>query len=142
VIAVDTNILIYAFFEDFPLHSESASALASLAEGLAPWAIPWPCIHEFYGVVTNPKLFPDAGIASRARAQIEAWMESPSLQLLHETADHWKVLSRVLDASGAVGPAVHDAKIAVICIANRVSELLTMDRDFSRFKELKVVGVT
>ncbi len=33
--------------------------------------------------------------------------------------------------------AVHDARIAAICLAHGVSELWTADRDFSRFPELK-----
>lgn len=35
------------------------------------------------------------------------------------------------------GPAVHDARIAAICLQHGVSELLSADRDFSRFPELK-----
>ena len=36
-----------------------------------------------------------------------------------------------------VGGVVHDARIAAICIANDVDTLLTRDRDFSLFPELR-----
>lgn len=136
--AVDTNILIYAFFEDSPFHEQSKAAISALALGQAPWAIPWPCIHEFFGVVTNMVF---AIQPARAMAQIDAWLESPSLLLLGETSGHWHQLSSLLKTSKIAGSAVHDAKIAAICIAHGVSELLTLDRDFSSFPELKVLSV-
>lgn len=139
--AVDTNVLVYAFFTDSPFHEPARQAITALAEGTAPWAIPWPCIHEFYAVATNPKIFSASGLADKARRQISAWLESPSLHLLGETADHWSTLTRLLDASHVTGPAVHDARIAAICISHRVTELVTCDRDFGRFSELTVSSI-
>ncbi len=26
-------------------------------EGRAPWAIPWPCVHEFLAVATHPRIY-------------------------------------------------------------------------------------
>jgi uncharacterized protein len=46
VIALDTNILIYALREDAPFHQPAARCVAELAEGRAMWAIPWPCLYE------------------------------------------------------------------------------------------------
>ncbi len=139
--AVDTNVLIYAFFADSPFHEPASNIVTELAEGAAPWAIPWPCIHEFYAVATNPKIFALRGLPTKARRQVDAWLASPSLQLLGETADHWAVLKTLLTDAKVAGPAVHDARIAAICISHRVTELLTLDRDFSRFPELKARSI-
>lgn len=139
--AVDTNVLIYAFFADSPFHEPAREVVTELAEGAAPWAIPWPCIHEFYAVTTNPKIFTTRGLPAKARRQIDAWLASPSLQLLGETADHWVVLKRLLADAKIAGPAIHDARIAAICLSHRVTELVTLDRDFSRFPELKVRSI-
>jgi len=38
----------------------------------------------------------------------------------------------------ATGGAMHDARIAAICLDHGVTELLTADRDFSRFPGLRV----
>lgn len=139
--AVDTNVLIYSFFADSPFHATAKATVDALAVSPAPWAIPWPCIHEFYAVVTNPKIFRDASLALAARAQIADWMRSPTLQLLSEASDHWPTLNRLIEQSSLVGPAVHDARIAAICLSYRVDELLTLDRDFSRFPHLTVVSI-
>ena len=42
MIAVDTNILVYAHREESPFFDLAAAKLAGLAEGKAQWAIPWP----------------------------------------------------------------------------------------------------
>jgi hypothetical protein len=31
--------------------------LKELAEGSGAWSIPWPCVHEFVAVVTNPRIW-------------------------------------------------------------------------------------
>lgn len=139
--AVDTNVLVYAFFSDSPFHDAARKSVEGLAQSAVAWAIPWPCIHEFYALVTNPKIFPDPDLPTQARAQIDAWMSSPSLQLLTETTGHWAALNRLLISGRITGPAVHDARIAALCLTHGVTELLTLDRDFSRFSELKVRSI-
>ena len=57
MIAVDTNILVYAHREDSPFHNTALRRVAELAEGSAMWAIPWPCIHEFLAIVTDPRIY-------------------------------------------------------------------------------------
>ena len=39
MIAVETNILVYAHREDSPWHDAAYTRLLELAEGKAPWAI-------------------------------------------------------------------------------------------------------
>ena len=142
MIAVDTNILVHAFVATSPLHSQAKAAVASLTTSASAWAIPWPCIHEFYGVATNQKLLKAPGIGESALAQITEWMRSPSLELLSESPNHWRTLERLLRTSGVTGPRVHDAKIAAICLDRGVGELLTLDRDFERFAGLSVRRLT
>jgi toxin-antitoxin system PIN domain toxin len=136
--SVDSNVLLQAYSADAPWHAVSAALMNSLAESAAPWAIAWPCIHEFYGTVTRRTRFPLAPGPRAALDQIEAWLSSPSLTLLSESRDHWTTLSRLLREGDISGPVVHDAKIAAICLDHGVDELVTFDRDFSKFPELKV----
>lgn len=53
MIAVDTNILVYAHRGESPHFLAAQSALFHLAEARENWAIPWPCVHAFLAVVTN-----------------------------------------------------------------------------------------
>jgi len=138
MIAVDTNILVYAHRADAPFHESARVSVASLAEGRAAWAIPWPCIHEFIGLVTRPRVFQPPTSLDGALDQVEIWTASPSLVLLGEGGAYWSELAKILRASRVVGSQVHDARIAALCLSHGVRELWTADRDFSRFAGLVV----
>lgn len=139
--ALDTNILVYAHRADSPFHSQAAELLKELAEGKAAWAIPWPCVYEFYSVATHPRVYSPPSSPEQALSQLRAWVESPSVMLLGEPARHWDALERMLRQGSVVGPAVHDARIAALCVAHGVDELVTLDRDFSRFPGLTTVSL-
>lgn len=136
MIAVDTNILVYAHRADSPFHSAAADRVKALAEGRAPWALPWPCLHEFFSIATHPRIYQPPSTTDEALAQIDAWLESPSAVLLSETDDYWTILRPLLLDGKVSGPMVHDGRIAALCRSHGVRELWSADRDFSRFPGL------
>ena len=138
--ALDTNVLIYAEIISSLHHVAARDLLQELAEAARPWAIPWPCVYEFLRVVTHPRVYHPPAPLAVALADLRAMLASPSLVLLSETSRHAEVMANVLEASGVTGNLVHDAHIAALCLEHGVSELLTGDRDFSRFPELRVVN--
>jgi toxin-antitoxin system PIN domain toxin len=137
VIAVDTNLLVYAHRNDSPWFEPARKALGALVEGAATWAIPWPCVHEFLAISTHPKIYKPPTELRQALKQVNALLASPSLLLLREPSGYWPVLRRLLAAGQVTGAKVHDARIAALCLCHGVSELWSADRDFSRFPELK-----
>jgi uncharacterized protein len=138
VIAVDANLLVYAHRRDSSFYEPAAVAVRSLAESPAAWAIPWPCVHEFYSTVTHARIYDPPSRPAEAIAQVEAWLGSPSLVLLHEGTTFWRTLRTLLESGKVQGPMVHDARIAALCRANGVRELWSADRDFGRFPDLVV----
>jgi toxin-antitoxin system PIN domain toxin len=138
--AVDTNVLIYAEIRSSPWHELSRRLLTELAEGTAPWAIPWPCIYEFLRVVTHPRVYHPPMPLALALQEISRLLASPTLLLLQETPNHPKVMQEVLSLAGVSGNLIHDAHIAALCLEHGVDELITGDRDFSRFSFLRVVN--
>lgn len=140
MIAVDTNVLVYAHREDNPFHPLASKRLKTLAEDRSLWAIPWPCLHEFFAIVTHPRIYKPATPLSRALDQIDAWMECPTLALLTESEQHWQQLRQLLQSGQVAGPQVHDARIAALCLQHGVDTLWTADRDFGRYPELTVVN--
>jgi toxin-antitoxin system PIN domain toxin len=137
VLAVDTNVLIYAHRADSPHHAESAALMRDLCEGVHPWVLPWPCLHEFLSVVTRGDRFMRPSTASEAFAQIEVWTSAPSCLTASETSRHIEMLQQVIVESGAQGRDVHDAKIASICLEHGVDTILTNDAAFERFRPLR-----
>ncbi len=139
VLAVDTNVLVYAHRKEAAEHARAVAVVRNLAEGSDAWSIAWPCVYEFFSVVTNPKIWKAAASTpAQASDQIDAWLGSPSLRMLGETDGFWGILGTFTRRARVRGPVVHDARIAAICLAHGVSELLTRDRDFSLFPELPV----
>jgi toxin-antitoxin system PIN domain toxin len=137
VIAVDTNVLVYAHRREPAEHARAAELLRELAEGSEPWGIPWPCAYEFFSIVTNPRIWKDvASTPEQAWLQLEAWFDAPAVRLLSETADFTTVLAGFARRARVRGPVVHDARVAAICVAHGVEKLLTRDRDFALFSEL------
>jgi toxin-antitoxin system PIN domain toxin len=140
VIAIDTNILVYAHRTDSPHFPDASRRLKELAESRAAWAIPWPCLNEFYGVVTHPRIYRPPSSIAEALAQIEIWLESPALVVLSEADGYLDHLRGAVTAGAITGPRVHDARIVAICRQHSVRELWSADRDFSRFQNLRVVN--
>ncbi len=137
MIAVDTNVLVYAHRADSPFHDRARSALESLAAGARPWAIPWPCAHEFYAVVTHPRIYKTATPADKAFAQLRALTSVANLELIAEADDYLSHLEPLALAAKVHGGAIHDARIAAICLSHGVTELWSADRDFTRFPALR-----
>jgi len=135
--ALDTNVLVQAEAVGSPFHSVARTLLVQLAEGPAPWAIPWPCVYEFLRVMTHPRVFYPPMPGAAAMRDLRRILVSPSLVLLGETTRHADVMATVVEASGATGNLVHDAHIAALCIEHGVSELITGDRDFARFPQIR-----
>lgn len=138
MIAVDTNILVYAHREDSPFFETVYRRLESLACTSMGWAIPWPCLHEFLAITTHPKIYDPPTPLQRALEQVDAWLEAPTLMLLSESDPHWPALRSLSVAGKITGPRVHGARIAALCQQFKIRELWSADRDFSRFSDLKV----
>ena len=137
---VDTNILVYAHRDEMPFHDRAQTVVRRLSEGNGVWAIAWPSIHEFLAVVTNPRLFKIPTPMAKAWSFLDVLGESPVLRLLSETPEHYATLRSLLEKSKTVGPKVHDARIAALCLEHGAEALLSSDRDFSRFPALRVIN--
>ena len=138
MIAVDTNLLVYAHRREARLGDAAHAIMTGLAQGDRAWAIPWPCCYEFLSVVTNRRIWKDEATApEHAWRQFQAWDASPSNQMIGETDDFTDNLQRFVSRPHVVGGVVHDARIAALCVVHGVEVLLTRDRDFSLFPELR-----
>ena len=76
MIAVDTNLLVYAHRIEMPFHKRAREVLDAAVAGTEPVSVPWPCVHEFLGVVTNPRIFRDPTPMDRALDSVGRLLES------------------------------------------------------------------
>jgi toxin-antitoxin system PIN domain toxin len=139
LIAVDTNVLVYAHREEFPLHARAVAALRALAEGDEAWALPILCVGEFVRVVSHPRAFEPPSPPAEALDFVDALLASPSVRLLHPGARYLALLRESVIESGAAGNLVFDATIVALCREHGAKTLLTEDRDFKRFDSVEVL---
>ena len=138
MIAIDTNLLIYAHRSESPFHAVARPLVDSLRHAATPWALPWPCIHEFIGIATHPSVLKPPSTLAEALAFVDSLMASPSLHLLAESLGYFEKLRDLAKTAGLRGPRIHDARIAALCLHHGVSELWSADRDFALFPQLRV----
>ena len=138
VVAVDTNLLVYAHRAGSNSHAAALRLLTDLADGGGRWAIPWPCVHEFCAGVTHPRIYSPPTPLRMALDAIRAWGASAGCEFIGESEGYLDRLEDVAVRGRVEGGAIHDARIAALCLHHGVKELWTVDRDFSRFPALRV----
>ncbi|MFQ5738919.1 MAG: TA system VapC family ribonuclease toxin [Acidobacteriota bacterium] len=134
MIAVDTNILVYAHREEMSKHGAARDRLTRLAEGAERWCIPVFCMGEFLRILTHPRLFDPPYSSQEGLEAVERVLASPSLVILNPGPDHVRLLVEAILESDATGNLVFDAQIVALCREAGVRSLLTEDRDFDRFR--------
>ncbi len=137
LIAVDTNLLIYAHRAAVPEHAAAQAALRDAAASTDGWGIPAPALAEFWSVVTHPAAAGRPSTPEEARDFVDGlvdggarlWRPGPGfgdrlLQLAVDRAVH--------------GVRVFDLQIALTAFDNGAVELWTHDREFSTVPGLRV----
>ncbi|MBL8924453.1 MAG: PIN domain-containing protein [Myxococcaceae bacterium] len=138
MIAIDTNVLVYAHRLEAAEHRVAVRLLEGLANGDDAWGLPWPCAYEFLRVVTHPRVFERPSTTDEALSLLEDVLDSPTVQLLGEGLSHRHFLRQALHASQATGNLMHDAHLAALLVEHGVSRFLTSDADFARFRGFEV----
>lgn len=137
MIAVDTNVLVYAHRSELPLHRVARSRVIALAESPARWALPVFCLGEFIRVITHRKLFSPPHSVGEACEAVARMIASPSVTVLCPGPGYPRLLAEAIREGNAAGNLVFDAQIVALCREHGVSRLLTEDRDFDRFQDLR-----
>lgn len=139
MIAVDTNVLVYAHHALAPQHSDADEALRDLAEGHAAWAIPVFVIGEFLRVVTHPRgPLRRPTPPAKALEAIDVLLASPSARVLMPGRRYLPLLRGLVADTNTRGEEVFDAQIAALCLEHGATTILTNDADFRQFAGLTV----
>ena len=138
MIAVDTNVLIYAHRTETDLHEVAARELVALAEGTAAWGLPVFCVGEFLRVVTHRRVLHPPSTLAQAVSFLEGVIASPACRVVRPGPDFVSLLAAEAREARARGNLVFDAQIAALCREHGISTILTNDRDFGRFRHLRV----
>jgi len=142
LIAVDTNILVYAHRDRFPQHRRALAAIRRLAEGPEPWALPVFVLGEFLRVVTHLRFLQPPSDEREALAALDAVLQSPTVRVLSPGERYWELLRETVADTGARGNLILDAQIVAVCREHGVETILSEDRGFKRFPWIRAMRLT
>ncbi len=138
MIVPDTNLLLYAYNTVDRKHTIARNWLQALMNGSEPVGFCWPVLLGFLRLSTS-KVFLQPLDTEEAVHIVNRWLAVPHAVVLQPTDRHWLLLTELLLAEQVKGPMVTDAEIATYTIEHG-GVLHSADRDFSRFRKLKVLN--
>jgi len=135
VIAIDTNLLVYAHRAGTPEHARARKAIDAASRGA--WGIAVPCVAEFYSVVTNPSCPPRPSTSAEAGDFIAGLVEGGAV-LFAPGPGFGARLLRLAKAMKVAGARIFDLQIALMAFEGGAAELWSHDRRFQTVPGLPV----
>ena len=139
MIAIDTNLLVYAHRGRVPEHAAARAALERAFAQPQGWGIASPCISEFWCVVTHPSCSGRPSRPDEAIAFIESLVAEGNGEIWLPGRDFGTRLMQLGSRLDVVGPRIFDLQIGLIAFENGASELWTHDRNFVGLPGLRIV---
>jgi len=136
---LDANLLLYAYDSSSEHHEGARKWLQRVLSQPEPVALAWTTVLAFLRISTHPRALQRPFSIAEAASIVSGWLAVPALRILQPGEQHWAILSALLAEGQARGPLVMDAHLAALAIEHGAS-LCTTDRDFARFRELRVVN--
>ena len=130
VIAVDTNLLVYAHRGATPEHRAATGAIEEAMRDPRGWGVALPCIAEFWMVVTHPSASGRASTADEARGFLDALRVEGMMTLFEPRAGMGERLINLAAQVGAQGPRIFDLQIGLCALEAGATELWSHDRRF------------
>jgi hypothetical protein len=131
MIAIDTNLLVYAQRRNTPEHRTARKAIERASTDPRGWGIPVPCIAEFWCVVTHPASSGGPSPAKEARGFLHSLAESGGANIWIPGTGFWERLTQLASDMKFAGTRVYDLQIALIAVENGATELWSHDRAFA-----------
>jgi toxin-antitoxin system PIN domain toxin len=138
MIAIDTNLLVYAQRRQTAQHRAAQKALERASADRRGWGIPLCCIAEFWSVVTHPASVGGPSPAKEAQGFLRALIVTGGANIWAPGAGFWERLTQLASDTKIAGARVFDLQVALIALENGATELWSHDRGFARLPGLLV----
>ena len=137
MIAIDTNLLVYAHRSGCTEHMAARRAIEKASATGPSWGIPEQCVFEFWSVVTHPSSAGGGSSPASARGFIDALIETAGAVVLPPPAALAARCMQIADRLGVRGPRIFDLQIGVTALEAGVSEIWTHDAGFIKLPGLE-----
>lgn len=140
MLAVDTNVLVYAADADSQFHIPCRDRLERQRVRPDAWYTTWGILYEFLRVTTHPRVMRRPWSAKAALEFVTVLLTSPGLTILVPTTRHADVAGEVvLELPHIAGNLFHDAHTAILMREHGIRRICTRDTDFNQFPFLEVI---
>jgi hypothetical protein len=129
MIALDTNLLVYAHRSALPEHRKAKNAIEKAAASRGGWCIPSFCITEFWAVVTHPKCAGRPSLPEEASAFLSGLIDAGA-KVLYPRDGFAERLTTCACELQIEGPRIFDLQIALVSYDGGAREIWTHDRSF------------
>lgn len=138
MLLIDANLLIHAYQTNSPHHERARPWLERVLSGDEPVLISLTTLLAFMRIMTDRNLHGQPMDVPTAHRHVSAWLARPNVSVAEPTPAHWPTLLSVATESQARGPILMDAHLAALAVEHGAT-VCTADRDFRRFKGVRVV---
>jgi uncharacterized protein len=139
MIAIDTNLLVYAHRRGLAEHRAAQRAIQRASDDAREWGISIQSIAEFWSVVTHPASAGGASSPDDARAFLASLRDQGGMQVWSPgTGFHDRLLQLAIDLD-VTGPRIFDLQIALTAFTHGATELWTHDLGFVKIPGLRLV---
>jgi predicted nucleic acid-binding protein len=123
---LDTNILVRLANAADALHTEATRAVMELHRRGEVLHLTPQVLIEFRNVATRPAALNGLGL-STVDAEAQAAGFEAKFPLLADNPDIFPAWKALVSGLGVIGKQVHDARLAAVCHAHKVTHLLTFN---------------
>ena len=131
MIAIDTNLLVYAHRTAMREHSAAQRALQKASEDPRGWGGALPSVAEFWSVVTHPACAGGPAPPLEAAEFLRVLIRETGARVWLPQTGFWERLARLAIDLKAPGPRGFDLQIALVAFENGATELWSHDRGFT-----------
>lgn len=136
MIVCDINVLVFAHRLDAVDHDRYAAWLDETMDADEMHGVSEVSLSGFVRIVTSPRIMSPPSTMDEAFGFADGLRQQPNAVTLTPGPRHWDIFQRLCRSAEARGNLVPDAYLAALAIEHG-AELVTTDRDFSRFEGLR-----
>ena len=138
MIALDTNLLVYAHRAAVAQHQPARRAITRASRSPGGWGFSLPVAVDFWSVVTHPAASGRPSTPDEA-ARFLAGLETAGAELWTPGAGFATRLAQLATDLSVVGPRIFDLQIGLMAFEGGATELWTADSRFASPPGLPVV---
>jgi toxin-antitoxin system PIN domain toxin len=131
----DVNVLVNAYRGDADHHEPCRAVLEDAISSPAAFGLSPIVLSGFLRVVTHRRVFKTPTSLIDAIDFVEALQSMPQAVTVEPGPRHWEIFTALCLEARATGDLIPDAYLAAIAV-EAGCELVTTDRDFTRFRGL------